>query len=104
MTIFSVRHLTAYRYLRPVEFGEHRLMFRPRDSFDQTLLSSRPEVDPKPDYARWIHDVFGNCVEVIGFAEASRELRFKTEIRLDHTPHVAVDLQIDEQALTYPFS
>lgn len=32
MTIFSVRHVTSYRYTRPVEFGEHRLMFRPRDS------------------------------------------------------------------------
>ncbi|TNB46078.1 transglutaminase family protein, partial [Martelella lutilitoris] len=39
MTIFSVRHLTVYRYRRPVGFGRHRLMFRPRDSFDQTLLS-----------------------------------------------------------------
>ncbi|TCR63913.1 transglutaminase family protein [Rhizobium sp. BK376] len=104
MTIFSVRHVTAYRYMRPVEFGEHRLMFRPRDSFDQTLLSSRLEVDPKPEYIRWIHDVFGNCVAVIGFAQASRELRFETVIRLDHTPNVAIDLQIDQQALTYPFA
>jgi transglutaminase-like putative cysteine protease len=104
MTIFSVRHVTDYRYTRPVEFGEHRLMFRPRDSFDQTLLSSRLVVDPKPEYVRWIHDVFGNCVAVIGFAQASRELRFETAIRLDHTPHVAIDLQIDEQALTYPFA
>lgn len=54
----------SYRlsYLKAVEFGEHRLMFRPRDSFDQTVLSPRLEVDPKPDYVRWIHDVFANCV------------------------------------------
>lgn len=104
MTIFFVRHVTSYRYKRPVEFGEHRLMFRPRDSFDQTLLSSRLEVDPKPEYIRWIHDVFGNCVAVIGFTQAARELRFETAIRLDHTPHVSIDLQIDDEALTYPFS
>jgi transglutaminase-like putative cysteine protease len=79
-------------------------MFRPRDSFDQTLSSSRLEVDPKPEYVRWIHDVFGNCVAVIGFAQAARELAFETIIRLDHTPHVAIDLQIDKQALTYPFA
>lgn len=29
MTIFRVRHLTDYRYKTPVEFGQHRLMFRP---------------------------------------------------------------------------
>ncbi|MGO4441451.1 transglutaminase family protein [Rhizobium sp. RAF56] len=104
MTIFSVRHVTSYQYKTPVKFGEHRLLFRPRDSFDQTLLSSHLQVDPTPEYVRWIHDVFGNCVALIGFAQASRELRFETIIRLEHTPHVAIDFQMDEQALTYPFA
>ncbi len=102
MTLFSVRHVTSYRYTRPVEFGEHRIMFRPRDSFDQTLLNSSLQVDPKPEYVRWIHDVFGNCVALVGFAGAARELRFETMIRLEHT--VSIDLQIDEEALHYPFA
>ena len=78
-------------------------MFRPRDSFDQTLLNSNLEVYPKPDYVRWIHDVFGNCVALVGFCSLSPELRFETNIRLDHTPQVAMDLQINEEALTFPF-
>ncbi|MFN7026809.1 MAG: transglutaminase domain-containing protein [Pseudorhizobium sp.] len=104
MTIFSVRHVTSYKYKRLVEFGEHRLMFRPRDSFDQTLLSSQLDVFPKPEYVRWIHDVFGNCVALVQVPNAARELRFETIIRLDHTPQVAMDFQIDEDALTYPFA
>lgn len=103
MTIFQVRHVTAYRYNKAVEFGEHRLMFRPRDSFDQTLLSSRLEIWPNPAHVRWIHDVFGNCVALVGFSGVSSELRFETTIRLDHTPQGGVDFQIDEEALTYPF-
>jgi hypothetical protein len=85
MTIFSVRHITVYRYLRPVKFSEHRLMFRPRDSYDQRLLDATLMVDPEPGYVRWIHDVFGNCVALVGTVPAS-ELRFETRIRLDHTP------------------
>ncbi|MCZ6666574.1 MAG: hypothetical protein O7B81_14830 [Gammaproteobacteria bacterium] len=27
--MFTVEHITVYRYRRPVGFGEHRLMFRP---------------------------------------------------------------------------
>ncbi|MCE6076723.1 transglutaminase family protein [Agrobacterium vitis] len=104
MTIFSVRHITSYRYKRPVEFGEHRLMFRPRDSFDQTLLSSHLDVNPKPDYIRWIHDVFGNCVALVGFTGKARELCFGTNIRLDHTQQVEMDLQIDAEALHFPFA
>ena len=41
MTILTVRHVTTYRYRRPVAFGEHRMMFRPRDSYDQRLIDSR---------------------------------------------------------------
>ncbi|BCH61459.1 transglutaminase [Agrobacterium vitis] len=79
-------------------------MFRPRDSFDQTLLSSHLDVSPKPDYVRWIHDVFGNCVALVGFTGKARELCFGTNIRLDHTQQVEMDLQIDAEALHYPFA
>lgn len=102
MTLLSVRHVTAYRYKRPVAFCEHRILFRPRDSFDQTLLSSELLVDPRPEHVRWIHDVFGNCVALVDFAGTARTLRFETRIRLEHT--AALDLQVDEAALTYPFA
>jgi transglutaminase-like putative cysteine protease len=104
MTIFSVRHITVYRYRRPVEFGQHRLMFRPRDSFDQRLLDATLIVNPDASHVRWIHDVFGNCVALVDLAVAASELRFETRIRLDHTAQVALDLQIDDEALSYPFS
>jgi len=79
-------------------------MFRPRDSFDQRLLEATLVVNPTPQLVRWIHDVFGNCVAIVQIAEPAMELRFQSHIRLEHTPHVALDLQIDEEALTYPFS
>jgi transglutaminase-like putative cysteine protease len=104
MTIFSVRHITHYQYRKPVEFGEHRLMFRPRDSYDQRLLEATLLVEPQPAHVRWIHDVFGNCVARVTFDKPATELRFETRIRLDHTPQVALDLQIDDEALSYPFA
>jgi transglutaminase-like putative cysteine protease len=104
MTIFSVRHITEYLYKRPVAFGQHRLMFRPRDSFDQTLLSSDLAIHPPPQSVRWIHDVFGNCVALVSFSGRAKKLRFETNIRLEHSEQVALDLQIDDAALTYPFA
>jgi transglutaminase-like putative cysteine protease len=104
MAIFSVKHTTVYRYRRPVTFGEHRLMFRPRDSFDQRLLNHALSVAPLPREVRWIHDVFGNCVAVIDFDGSHQELRFETDIRLDHTPQHAPDFRIDAAALNHPFS
>ena len=68
MPILNVRHVTTYRYKQPVALGEHRLMFRPRDSYDQHLLGCDLKVEPAPASVRWVHDVFGNCVTVVQFA------------------------------------
>ena len=53
-----VRHVTVYRYADPVRLGEHRMMFRPRESHDLRLLDSTLTIDPAPLQLRWLHDVF----------------------------------------------
>ncbi|MFC7607306.1 transglutaminase family protein [Teichococcus aestuarii] len=104
MTLFNVRHLTEYRYAKPVRFGEHRLMFRPRDSHDQRLLEATLAVDPEPAELRWIHDVFGNCVALLRFGQPATRLSFDTRIRLEHTPQHGPAFRTDTAALTYPFA
>jgi transglutaminase-like putative cysteine protease len=104
MTIFAVRHITTYLYRRKVHFGEHRLMFRPRDSYDQRLLTESLVTSPEPASVRWVHDVFGNCVALVRFDRPAKELRFETNITLEHVPDIALDLVIDEDARHYPFT
>ena len=104
MTTFRVRHVTAYSYRRPVRFGRHRLMFRPRDSHDQRLLGAELAVTPAPSGVRWILDVFGNCVALVDIAAAADELRFETRIALDHTPQDELSLEVDPETLTWPFA
>lgn len=104
MTVLSVRHVTTYRYRRPVSFGEHRLMVRPRDSHDQKLLDAKLVVVPEPAQCRWMHDAFGNCVTVLAFSGRARELRIESRIRLDHEPARTPEFQIEEDAKIWPFS
>src|SRR5882724_8973979 len=104
MLVITVRHVTTYRYKQPVAFGEHRMMLRPRDSYDQKLLDARLVITPEPADIRWVHDVFGNCVAIARFAGRAQELRFESVIRLDHSPTNALDFQIEEYAKRYPFS
>lgn len=92
MTIFSVRHLTTYRYRRPVTLGEHRIFFRPRDSYDQRLLGSDLAIGPGPSVVRWKHDVFGNCLATVRFTKPATEVRFEASIRIDHRQHDGPDL------------
>lgn len=77
MPILRVHHVTTYTYRRSVGFGQHRLLFRPRDSFDQRLISTSLKVFPEPSDLFWIHDVFGNCVAVAEFDAPSDSLRFE---------------------------
>jgi len=103
MTILRVRHTTTYLYDRPVRFCDHRLMFRPRDSQEQRLLSSELKVDPVPADIHWIHDVFGNCITIVRFDSPASELRFETNIVLDHMPNHGPTFRIEERAKLWPF-
>ena len=78
-------------------------MFRPRDSYDQRLLEASIEIDPTPHAVRWIHDVFGNCVAIASFTHMASQIRFESNIRLDHTPWNAPNFQMEDYARTYPF-
>jgi transglutaminase-like putative cysteine protease len=104
MQLLTVRHLTTYRYKRPVAFDEHRMMLRPRDSYDQRLIEATLVVTPEPVELRWVHDVFGNCVALARFQGRSDELRFDSTIRLDHFPTNVLDFQLADFARGYPFS
>ena len=104
MKLLKVRHVTTYRYKQPVSFGEHRMMLRPRDSYDQRLLEARLHIDPEPSALNWMHDPFGNCVAIARFSGRADKLVFDSTIRLDHERNNALEFQLDDCALDYPFS
>jgi transglutaminase-like putative cysteine protease len=104
MPELSVRHVTTYRYARPVGFGEHRMMVRPLESYDQQLLDMHIEITPQPSRLRWIHDVFGNCVAIAKFNVEAEELRFESNVRLRHLPQNTPDFRMEDYARSYPFT
>jgi len=103
MSLLTVTHTTVYRYHRPVRFGEHRLMFRPRDSHDLRLIDASLTISP-PAEVRWLHDVFSNSIAIAAFHDAAEELRFESRIKLDHFGLSDPDFAIEPYAQTYPFS
>ena len=104
MPILNVRHTTTYLYKRAVVLGEHRLMFRPRDNWDQRLLDSTLSISPEPSSTRWVLDVFGNCVTVVDFSGQAKQLTFASTIRISHFAIRPLDFPIAVHAEHYPFS
>ncbi len=104
MPILTIHHKTEYAYAKPVAFGEHRVMLRPRDGHDLRVLDSRLDIDPAPVALRWIHDVFGNSVGIARFEGRANKLTFTNVVTIDHTPLDGLHLTPDDEAFTYPFA
>jgi transglutaminase-like putative cysteine protease len=103
MTILHIRHRTNYAYNQPVQFGEHRLMCRPRDSHDLRLLTTTLGIDPPASTLRWIHDVFGNSIAIATFDHPASRLTFESGFRAEHYPTEPLDIVVEPYAAHLPF-
>ncbi|MGO4737799.1 transglutaminase N-terminal domain-containing protein [Bosea sp. 2KB_26] len=74
-----IRHATTYCYAQPVEFGPHRLMLRPRDSFDLRVVETALSITPAAQL-RWMHDAYGNSVAIASFEGLADSLDIVSEL------------------------
>lgn len=103
MQILSIIHRTEYAYREPVRIGEHRLLFRPRDSHDMRLVDSRLKILPASS-VRWMHDVFSNSVAVARFDDPADRLLFESVIVVEHYAASTPVFDIAEHAQYLPFA
>ncbi|HWA46204.1 MAG TPA: transglutaminase family protein [Hypericibacter adhaerens] len=104
MPLFEVVHRTRYHYGRPVTFGEHRAMLRPRDSHDLRL--HRIEIKVRPEgRIRWMQDVFSNSIALIEIMGAATELVVESRLVLERFEDGSVqEPPRGETIATYPFT
>ncbi|MBV8358484.1 MAG: transglutaminase family protein, partial [Deltaproteobacteria bacterium] len=104
MRRFAINHVTVYKYKKPVTFGRHRMMLRPRDSHDLRLLAAGLAIEPAPDTIQWFHDVFGNSVAVASFTTKAAVLKIASQLDLEKFVSDLPDCPIEAYAETYPFA
>jgi len=100
----NVRHVTIYRYARPVGLGPHRMMMRPRDGHDQRLIAAQLVIEPRPTRLRWLYDALDNCVAMASFSGSTTELRVENRFTVERAEDDSPGGEIDPTAQTYPFS
>ncbi len=93
MPFVTIRHITTYRYRRPVAFGEHRMMLHPRDSHDQRVIQADLKISPEPSSLRFVQDGFGNHVGIARFSRRSNELSFESVVCVEHSPRHGLALE-----------
>lgn len=104
MTIqYDITHTTTYRYKQPVRFGEHRVMFRPRDSHDLRVLATDLVVSPEAA-VRLIQDPHSNSVALVTPLAEADELRIVCSFRIEHAVTNNLELPLSPGAEFFPFS
>ncbi|HVK56375.1 MAG TPA: transglutaminase family protein [Burkholderiales bacterium] len=101
-TLIEVQHVTTYRYAKPVTFGEHRLVFRPRPGHDIRVLNASVDVSLRSD-TRWVLDVFSNDVMIITPWGSADHLRVACRFTIAHEGVHPIELPIVPHAERYPF-
>lgn len=96
MPTLTIRHLTTYRYRQPVAFGEHRMMFRPRDSDRHRVIDALLTITPEPVSLRHIQDDYGNHVGIAEFSHRSRLLSFESVVCVEHSAERLTPIGADD--------
>ncbi len=101
MTRLRVHHKTTYEYHAPVEFGEHRLVLRPREGYDLHLERMKLHIFPE-HHLVWMRDVFGNSVALVNFLKPADELIIESDLVLTRHPANHPEDQNPPWEITFP--
>jgi transglutaminase-like putative cysteine protease len=100
---YEIVHTSIYRYRQPVRFGEHRVMFRPRDSHDLRVLATDLKVSPAAS-VRMIQDPHSNSVALVQPLAPAAELRIVCGFVIEHAHTNNLELPLAPSAEIFPFA
>lgn len=100
---YDITHTTTYRYAKPVTFGEHRVMFRPRESHDLRVLATDLEVSPDA-LVRMIQDPYSNSVALVQPQGPAKELKIVCSFTIEHAHSNNLELPLSPAAEFFPFA
>lgn len=100
---YDIVHTTTYRYREPVRFGEHRVMFRPRDSHDLRVLATDLQVSPEAS-VRLIQDPHSNSIAIVQPLAEATELTITCSFTIEHAHTHNLELPLDPAAEQFPFA
>jgi transglutaminase-like putative cysteine protease len=100
---YEIVHTTIYHYQQPVSFGEHRVMFRPRDSHDLRVLATDLQVSPEA-MVRMIQDPHSNSVALVQPLVSATELKIVCSFTIEHAHSNNLELPLAPSAEVFPFA
>ncbi|WP_370304354.1 transglutaminase family protein, partial [Pseudooceanicola sp.] len=99
----SIRHLTHYKYDRPVTLAPQIIRLRPAPHSRTRVISHSLKVSPDGHFVNHQQDPYGNWLSRFVFPEPVREFRIEVDLVADMTVYNPFDFFVDETAEKWPF-
>ena len=99
----SIRHLTHYKYDRPVTLGPQVIRLRPAPHSRTRVISHSLKVSPENHFVNHQQDPYGNWLSRFVFPEPVTEFRIEVDLVADMTVYNPFDFFVDETAQEWPF-
>jgi len=99
----ALRHVTEYRYDRPVTLSPQLVRLRPAPHCRTPILAYTQRVSPEPHFVNWQQDPQSNWVARLQFPEKVREFRVEIDLVAEMSVRNPFDFFLEPEAETFPF-
>src|SRR5438094_10661444 len=99
----ALRHVTRYRYDRPVSLGPQVVRLRPAPHCRARVLGYSLKVTPEDHFINWQQDPQSNWLARFVFQEKTRELSIEVDLVAEMSVINPFDFFLEPHAEKFPF-
>ena len=100
----ALKHVTRYKYDRPVNLGPQVVRLRPAPHCRTPVLSYSLRIEPAQHFINWQQDPFANYLARLVFPEKTTEFTVTVDLVAEMAVYNPFDFFLEPHAQTFPFA